>query len=532
MRIRHNFFVIISGLIILAGLGLVLNGCGGGGSAGGGGSISIGTINLQVGYPQDKGERVSSGEKDDYPDPDYIAFYLIDILDPVTMSNVVETYRIDYPQTEANIGEVPVGEVIVRVSGYDQYNYIRTLGSSRATVVADQNSVVGINMSPISPSPMASPSITPTYSPTPTPTVTASPTPTVTPSSSPSPSPTPTASVSPTPTPTYTPTPTPTPSPTPTSAGRGVLYACSQNANLITAYNGVSRGQENLTPNRWISSSLDEPRGIVMDTGLNLLYICDKDSTTGKYRVCVIANASTATGLIAVSRSFLTPGGFENAWGLFLDQPNDRLYIAGHTSDGYPRIYVYDQASLASGEALPSRTIDLDSVSTLDSYHIFVDLTNNIGYISDGGNEVVYVLDGISTLDGSQTPNRTISISTGELEGAKGLAVYNNTLYVTNYPAAGNGGITVINNASTANGSIAPSRYIGGVSTTLASPVAICIDGPRNMMYIGNRAANRITAFKNFQTINGNTAPEYYIEGAATMLNVPLGLFVDVTRDN
>ncbi len=193
---------------------------------------------------------------------------------------------------------------------------------------------------------------------------------------------------------------------------------------------------------------------------------------------------------------------------------------------------MYDQASLTTGMTAATHEITIDIAGASTSQHIVIDTTNDIGYISDGLSQCIYVVDGISTADGQITPSRTIIINTGELVGAGGLALHNNTLYVAHLSGINPGGVTVINNASTADGVVTAARHITGASTQLVDPVSITLDVSRNMMYVANQTANKVCAFKNFQTIDGDVAPEYWLEGAATQLSAPSGLFVDTTRDN
>ena len=93
-----------------------------------------------------------------------------------------------------------------------------TLSEDNVFVLTLNNKLAPTPMPTPSESPTPTPSPTPSESPTPTPTPSESPTPTPTPtpSESPTPTPTPTPSESPTPTPTPTPSESPTPTPTPT----------------------------------------------------------------------------------------------------------------------------------------------------------------------------------------------------------------------------------------------------------------------------------------------------------------------------
>jgi hypothetical protein len=181
-------------LSVLAFALCIFTGCGGGSSASGTGTgvSSEGSMNINVSYPQDQNKNLAKQET-------AIAYYIIEVFETSSQSQYpVQTIRMDYPQTEATITQIPIGKMIVTVTGYDGNNVAVLAGSSTTEVTVDSSTPVEVTLTPVE-SPTASPTTTssPTQTPTSTPTE--------------SPTATPTATVTPTSTPTQSPTPSPSP---------------------------------------------------------------------------------------------------------------------------------------------------------------------------------------------------------------------------------------------------------------------------------------------------------------------------------
>ncbi|MCE1247865.1 MAG: hypothetical protein LWY06_14580 [Firmicutes bacterium] len=187
---RTEIYVLLALFLLV-----VFSGCGGGSSATGSNSDNSGNgvLSLNVSYPQDQKNSRQEGEV-------VIAYYIIEVFNPSSPQYPVQTVRMDYPQTQATIAEIPIGQMIVSITGYDGNNKAVLGGSSTTMVTANGSTPVEITMTPVE---------SPTASPTSTSTATSSPTqsPTSTPTESPTASPT----VSPTSTPTQSPSPSPSP---------------------------------------------------------------------------------------------------------------------------------------------------------------------------------------------------------------------------------------------------------------------------------------------------------------------------------
>jgi len=543
---KRIFPLLILAFILFLSLSLLTGGCGGGGS---GGSGPGGQVNIQVEYPQDKSCRqeespTPTSTDSPIPPPDFIAFYLIDIQDPTTGQNLVETTRIDYPTASAVIDEIPVGPVRVVVAGFDQYNYLRTYGTSTAEILENQNTAVEVITTPVSPSPLPSPTITYSPTPTPSPTITHTPTPTPTATCTPTPSPTSTCSPSPSPTSTSTPTPYPTPS------GGGVLYVGNKLGDKITVYNHASKNTLDIPPDRIIERSggspLNQPRDIEMDpTGSNLLYVADVGRLGTEDQIVVFDNANTADGSVSAFHTFYASAEkkeMNGAWGLYLDLDNDRLYVLNDNEGDKPFVLVFNNASQLDGEVYPDQVFVLDVSPPTMAKYIFVDTqtdpAHHIAYIADDFSSSIYAIDDINNQNPSDpytyTPDRTIVAQTsGELAGCNGIFVHNNTIYTA---CCSNKSVTIIDNAASRDGATPSKAVLKGANTTFDHPMAVALDPLRDTLYVTDYSGvgnGRVLVFKGVSSLVGTVdqAPHYELSGAATRINAPYGLFVDIYRN-
>lgn len=101
-------------------------------------------------------------------------------------------------------------------------------------------------------------------------------------------------------------------------------------------------------------------------------------------------------------------------------------------------------------------------------------------------------------------------------------------IYVVN---TGANSILGFNSATTINGDTAPNRTLAGAATTLSSPFHIFLDRVNNRLYIANATNNSVLIYDTASSLNGNTAPARTLVGAATQLAEPGGIFVDTAND-
>jgi DNA-binding beta-propeller fold protein YncE len=174
----------------------------------------------------------------------------------------------------------------------------------------------------------------------------------------------------------------------------------------------------------------------------------------------------------------------------------------------------------ANGNVAPSRTIFGPATGLNSPVGLAVDSLNNEITVANGGASItVYAL----SAGGNVPPLRTIAgpSSTG-LAGAFAVVVdtVNNELTVL----TPNGGGVVTVYARTANGNVAPLRSISGAATGMDTPRGLALDIVNDELFVAN-FDNSITVYA--RTANGNAVPKRTLVGAATGLNAPRGLVVD-----
>lgn len=227
-------------------------------------------------------------------------------------------------------------------------------------------------------------------------------------------------------------------------------------------------------------------------------------------------------GIIAVTGS--CGGGGSGGGGTLT--PTGKLYVSGCSTNS---ILSYDNANSVSGSATVSRTI-IGAATTLSTQGgIFVDVANDRLYVANASANSILVFNNASTRNGNTAPDRTIAGAATTLNGPADvfLDVTNDRLYVANYTADS---ILVFNNASTANGDIAPDRTVAGAATSLDGPAGIYVDTTRNILYIANYTGSVILSYNNAGTVSGDFGPSRTI-ASSTALNNPEGIFVDVANN-
>ncbi len=180
----------------------------------------------------------------------------------------------------------------------------------------------------------------------------------------------------------------------------------------------------------------------------------------------------------------------------------------------------------ASGNVAPLRTIVGPATGLTGPVGLAVDTVHNEVAVANGGTGApgtasitVYAL----AANGNASPIRTISgPSTSGLAGAFALIIdtVNDELAVL----TPNGGGVVTVYARTANGDVAPLRTISGAATQMDTPRGLALDVANGEFYVAN-FNDSVTVYP--RTASGNAAPSRTLVGAATGLSAPRGLVVD-----
>jgi hypothetical protein len=311
-------------------------------------------------------------------------------------------------------------------------------------------------------------------------------------------------------------------------AADGRLYVVNFDTASLSSFAPLDTVDGNVTPTTRIvgpSTRLPNfsPTGLHLDVANNRAYVTAINSA----RVVVFDNVSQATGDVGPTREISGADTQLNSPSdVSLDASRNLLYVAERSVGA---IRVYGTATTINGNVAPVRVIT--GASTLldtSEKNIFIDSANNRLYVSQLSNSLL-VWDNASTVDGNVAPNRNITGAATTLNYSWGgwVDVGRNEWFVVNY--LGNS-ITVFANASTATGNVAPTRTISGAATLLSNPAGVLYDSANDRLYVANWGSSAILVWNNASTANGNVAPDRVISGADTQLSEPTGLGVDRTR--
>ena len=191
----------------------------------------------------------------------------------------------------------------------------------------------------------------------------------------------------------------------------------------------------------------------------------------------------------------------------------------GIAFDGSNNVWVADSGANAllqyafsgSSNRAPLRSISGAATTLSAPAGIAFDPGSNSVFAISGANSIVVFS---TSATGNVAPAKTI---TG-LTGATGIAIAAGKIYVTNSAA---NSISIY--PTTATGAASPTTVISGAATGLNGPNGIAVDVSGNI-YVANTAGNSITVYPS--AASGNAAPSRTINGASTQLNAPVGIAV------
>lgn len=85
--------------------------------------------------------------------------------------------------------------------------------------------------------------------------------------------------------------------------------------------------------------------------------------------------------------------------------------------------------------------------------------------------------------------------------------------------------------ALSANGNVQPAGTINGSSTQLSKPRFLRVDTTRDRLFVANNGSSSILIFNNASAANGNLAPSAVLAGSATTLSSPVDVAIDPGND-
>lgn len=203
---------------------------------------------------------------------------------------------------------------------------------------------------------------------------------------------------------------------------------------------------------------------------------------------------------------------------LFIDVVNDRLYV---TNAGNNSVSVYDNASLLNGSTTPDRSLTGNLTTLSAPKGIYVDTTRNLLYVSNGTDQIL-VFNNAASVTGNTGPVRTINGLNSP--GGIFIDVMADRLYVAN---TGANSVLVFDNASTATSISLPDRVLFGGSSPLNQPRDVFVDTGTDRLYVTNAGDNSVLVFNNASTVDNTAAPDRIL--TLTASTGPWGVYVDAT---
>lgn len=250
----------------------------------------------------------------------------------------------------------------------------------------------------------------------------------------------------------------------PTGAAGSKAFAADSPHLAIGSLINPNPGPGTIVVDRTIGGTFNYPGlsnnigSLALDTANDRLYVGNGVS------IRVFNSASQANGDIFPDRVITNNPASGNTGSLFVDMVNNRLYVG----DDVVGVRVFDNASGISGATASTRLVTGDFGASFQVFGVAVDTARNILYVSNrnitASSSQISVFDSASTVNGSNTPTRTITPNPVSAVGGIFLDTTNDRLYVASGSSASN--VMVFNTASAANGSTAPAK-------TLSFPSAI-----------------------------------------------------------
>jgi DNA-binding beta-propeller fold protein YncE len=198
------------------------------------------------------------------------------------------------------------------------------------------------------------------------------------------------------------------------------------------------------------------------------------------------------------------------AWGIAVDRKNDEVAI---TTQHLSKISVYRRTASGAEESL--RFIRGSQTGLADTHGIFIDTEHD---------EIVVANHGAWKQRIQQTPAERAAQRRGDTTPAERLLFQPFSLSTGHFFAPS---VRVF--SRTANGNVAPLRFIEGPKTRLNLPQGVAVDTERNLIAVANDGTHAILFFD--RQANGDVAPLYSLGGPATGITNPSSVFIDTAHD-
>jgi 6-phosphogluconolactonase (cycloisomerase 2 family) len=198
---------------------------------------------------------------------------------------------------------------------------------------------------------------------------------------------------------------------------RNLLYVSGQAADILV-FDATQPLDGTLTPLRAFKEStitFNADRRTFLDVANDRLY--QTQASGGK--VFVFENASTANGTITNTRVITgTQTTLASPWGITLDDKRDLLYVSDYSTNN---IKVFAMGNTVTGDVAPVRIITLTGAGMYPEDISIDPETDTLAVQMEGTGRGIYFLDAASTLDGMQTPTRSIAGAATMVTNPQGL---------------------------------------------------------------------------------------------------------------
>jgi hypothetical protein len=279
-----------------------------------------------------------------------------------------------------------------------------------------------------------------------------------------------------------------------------VMHNGSSNAGQVDVLDGSLYVEQTF--------SADGNEGIALDLLGNLYVANDRGGAPSSLQTLhrVIERSNNAAAVPALDRDFPADGSI-TLKGIAIAHKAG-LVMAANVGGNSVEVFgsaVGENAVPLASTALAGNVWDLAYDEASD--RLFLAMTNGTVEVIDN-----YVAGGFMA-----TPSRTITPdAAGPVSNIHGIAYQadSDTLVITDVgdaAVADDGRLYVIGNASTANGTVTPSRSLAGPATMMGNPVDLVLEG--NKAYIAEKSNDAVLVYNNIVSgSSGDVAPDDVVE--------------------
>jgi hypothetical protein len=292
---------------------------------------------------------------------------------------------------------------------------------------------------------------------------------------------------------------------TPLTPLAGKIYVTNGSASSLLRFQADIAG--NVSPQNKIATTVPGPVSLAIDTSHDRLAGASVQSLS----FLVIDNASTTLGPVRMISGPDTT--IQGAVAIAIDGATDLIYVVDSEASG-PKILVFGPASTINGDVAPLRTINIPNASGGANHGLALDSMNNRLFLADTFASTISVFDNASTLNGTVAPNRVISGPVTQLNAPQPMALDSagNLIVVSDSSPAT---VLVFANAATANGNVAPAN-VAGITVNGAIQIAV---SPANELFVVD-GGSALNVYSNITKASGNLTPSRVITGPNTGLDV------------